>query len=332
MTTSNSVASLPKAELHLHLEGAAGPDLVRRLAARNKMTLPDTLFNGDGDFDWNDFLHFLQVFDVASSVIKTPQDYRDLTYEYLMASAAEGGIYAELMSSPDHAAQAGMSYTDHLDGIAQGIVDAKADSGVEARIIVTCVRHFGVDRAMAVAREAVANPHDLVTGFGMGGDEAGFPPEQFADVFRIARDEAGLRCNAHAGEFGGPESVRGALTSLPVERLGHGVRSIEDPALVAELADLGTVLEVCPMSNIATGVFPDYADHSLPKLMAAGVRCTLSSDDPPYFGSSIGREYANAKDVFGFDDDTLRGFTRTSLEAAFVDDETRTRLLGRLDQ
>lgn len=332
MPTSDSTAAIPKAELHLHLEGAAGPDLVRRLATRNKMTLPDTLFNGDGEFDWSDFLHFLEVFDVASSVIKTPQDYRDLTYEYLMASAAEGGIYAELMSSPDHAALAGMSYTDHLEGIAQGIVDAKADSGIEARIIVTCVRHFGVDRAMTVVHEAVANPHELVTGFGMGGDEVGFPPGQFADVFRIAREEAGLECNAHAGEFSGPDSIRDALTSLKVGRLGHGVRSIEDPSLVSELADLGTVLEVCPISNIATGVFSGFDAHSLPKLMAAGVRCTLSSDDPPYFGSSIGREYANAKAVFGFDDDTLIGFTRTSLEAAFVDEPTRTALLARLDQ
>ena len=247
------------------------------------------------------------------------------------AAAAEGGIYAELMSSPDHAALAGMSYTNHLDGIAQGIADAKHDSGIEARIIVTCVRHFGLDRCLAVARDAARHPHRLVTGFGMGGDEAGFPPGQFAEVFRIAADEAGLRCNVHAGEFGGPDSIRGALDTLPVDRLGHGVRAIEARELVADLAERGTVLEVCPMSNIATGVFARFDDHPLPALMEAGVRCTLSSDDPPYFASSIGREYANARAAFGFDDDTLIGLTRTSLEAAFVDEATRASLLSRLD-
>ena len=313
---------LPKAELHLHLEGAASPDLVRRLAARNRMTLPDDLFDADGRFRWDDFLHFLQVFDVASSVIRTPEDYRDLTYEHLMASAAEGGIYAELMSSPDHAALAGLSYAGHLEGIAQGIEDARRDSGIEARIIVTCVRHFGVERCLAVARDAVRHPHKLVTGFGMGGDEAGFPP---------AQEEAGLSCNVHAGEFGGPESIRGALDALPVSRLGHGVRAIEDPSLVAELAERGTVLEVCPMSNVATGVFPSHDRHPLPLLREAGVRCTLSSDDPHYFGSSIGREYANAGTMFGYDEAALLGFTRISLEAAFVDEATRARLLNRLD-
>ncbi|MEM7443641.1 MAG: adenosine deaminase [Pseudomonadota bacterium] len=327
-----ATAAIPKVELHLHLEGAASPDLVRRLAARNSVTLPDDLFDEDGEYLWNDFLHFLKVFDAASSVIRTPEDYRDLTYEYLVGSAAEGGIYAELMSSPDHAALAGMSYTDHLDGIAQGIEDAKRDSGIEARIIVTCVRQFGVERCLSVARDVVRHPHKLVTGFGMGGDEAGFPPEQFAEVFRIAHEEAGLQCNAHAGEFGGPESVRGALNSLPVTRLGHGVRSIEDPALVEELAERGTVLEVCPMSNIATGVYPTFDQHPLPTLMEAGVRCTLSSDDPPYFASSIGREYQNAKSAFGFDDTTLLGFSRTSLEAAFIDDPTRAALMAKLDQ
>ncbi len=171
------------------------------------------------------------------------------------------------MSSPDHAAIAGMSYSDHLDGIAQGIEDARAETGIEARIIVTCVRHFGVEKALEVARATVRHPHPLVTGFGMGGDEAGFPPGPFAEVFRIAHEEAGLACNVHAGEFGGPDSIRAAL-ELPVSRIGHGVRAIEDPALMAELAERGIVLEVCPTSNVATGVFPSYAEHPLPKLIA----------------------------------------------------------------
>ncbi len=320
---------IPKAELHAHLEGTAGPDLVRRLATRNKMSLPEGLFAEDGTFAWTDFLDFLRAYDAASSVIHTPRDYRDVTYEYLLGCAADGAIYAEVMSSPDHAAVAGMSYHDHLDGIAQGIEDARAETGIEARIIVTCVRHFGVDQALEVARCTVRHPHKLVTGFGMGGDEAGYPPAQFAEVYRIAHEEAGLACNVHAGEFGGPESIRAAL-ELPVTRIGHGVRAIEDPALMEILAERGTVLEVCPTSNIATGVFPSYAEHPLPKLMAAGITVTLSSDDPPYFHTSVGREYDLAAEHFGLSDSDLLGLTRNSIEAAFVDEETRRGLLAKL--
>lgn len=323
-------AMLPKAELHLHLEGAASPDLVRRLAARHGMTLPADLFDARGDFAWTDFLHFLKVYDAASTVIRTAQDYRDVTYEYLKACAAEGAIYVELMSSPDHAAAAGLSYQGHLDGIVQGIEDARAETGIESRIIVTCVRHLGAERGVEVAKLAAKHQHPLVTGFGMGGDEAGFPPQLFEQAFRIAHEEAGLACNVHAGEAAGPDSVWAAL-ALPVGRIGHGVRSIEDPRLVEELASRGTVLEVCPTSNIATRVYPDYAAHPLRRLMAAGVKVTLNSDDPPYFATTIGHEYAVAERHFGLDEAALRQMTRTALDAAFVDEPTRARLLARLD-
>ena len=148
----------PKAELHVHLEGAAPPDLVRRLAKRNKIDLPEEIFGSDGAFVWDDFLHFLSVYDAAASVIHTAQDYRDVTFEYLASCAAEGAIYVEVMSSPDHAAANGMSYMDHVLGIAAGIDDARQSHGIESRLIVTCVRHFGTERAVEVARQVVDNP------------------------------------------------------------------------------------------------------------------------------------------------------------------------------
>lgn len=321
--------AIPKAELHVHLEGTATPDLVRRLAARHGVRLPDDLLTAGGAFAWNDFLHFLKVYDAASAVIRTADDYRDVTYEYLVACAREGAVYVEVMSSPDHAALAGLSYEGHVEGIARGIADAKAETGIEARCIVTCVRHFGAEQAIAVARQAARHPHPVVTGFGMGGDEAGYPPELFEKVYRIAHDEAGLACNVHAGEWGGPDSIRRAL-ALPVTRLGHGVRSIEDPALVEEIAARAIVLEVCPTSNVATGIYPDYAHHPFMRLKDAGVRVTLNSDDPPYFDTTIGREYAVAAEHYGLDAPALAGLTRTALEAAFVDDATRARLLAKL--
>ena len=316
---------VPKAELHCHLEGAASPDLVRKLAARHSVELPAETFDDEGNFAWSDFLHFLKVYDLASSVIRTPEDYRDVTYQYLMDCAAEGAIYVEVMSSPDHAAAVGMSYNDHLEGIVAGIGDARQESGIEGRIIVTCVRHLGPERGVEVARQVVANPHDLVTGFGMGGDENAFQPRDYADTFGIV-DAAGLPCTVHAGEVAGHESVRAALDALPVKRLGHGVRAMENPELVRELADRGIVLEVCPGSNIATGVYQSYSEHPLLGLRDAGCRITLNSDDPPYFDTTIGREYDRASSVFGLDDTALTEITLTAIEAAFVDEDTRARL------
>jgi adenosine deaminase len=316
---------IPKAELHCHLEGAASPELVRRLAARHGVTLPAGTFDAAGNFAWDDFLHFLKVYDIASSVIRTPEDYRDVTYRYLMDCAAEGAIYVEVMSSPDHAAAVGLSYGGHLEGIVAGIKDARRESGIEGRIIVTCVRHLGPERGVEVARQVVAQPHPLVTGFGMGGDENSFTPRDFTAAFAIVH-EAGLSCTVHAGEVAGPESVRAALAALPVHRLGHGVRAAEDPALVREIARRGIVLEVCPGSNIATGVYGSYDEHPLPALLAAGCRVTLNSDDPPYFDTTIGREYDRVAEVFGLDESALRNITLTAIDAAFVDEETRQRL------
>lgn len=317
--------SVAKAELHVHVEGAASPDLVRRIAARNQVTVPDGVFTEDGRFRWTDFLDFLTTYDAATSVIRTGEDYRDIVYEYLVACAAEGAIYVELTASADHAAHVGLSDGEHLAALAQGIDDARAETGIEGRIVMSCVRHFGPEKAREVARRTVEAPHPYVTGFGMGGDEAGFPPADFAEAFAIAA-EAGLGLTVHAGEWGGPESVRGGL-ALGVSRIGHGVRSIEDPELVRELADRGTVLEVCPTSNVVLGLYPSYAEHPLPALLAAGVAVTLGSDDPPYWDASIGGEYAVAAERFGLGEEALREITRTALRAAFVEEEVRRRLL-----
>ena len=323
-------AAIPKAELHVHLEGTATPELVRGLAARNGMTLPPDLFDPQGGFAWDDFLHFLKVYDDAAAVIRTDRDYRDVTYDYLRRCAAEGAVYVEVMSSPDHAAQAGLSFQGHLDGIVQGIEDAQADFGIEGRVIVTCVRHFGVERGLEVAKACTRHRHPVLTGFGMGGDENHLPAADFAKVFAIAHHDAGLACTVHAGEAAGPASIRDALDNLPVRRIGHGVRAIEDPALVSRIAGEGIVLEVCPTSNIRTAVYPDYAAHPLNRLRAAGCAVTLNSDDPPYFATSIGHEYDVAKQHFGWSDDDLASATAVSLDAAFIDAETRTRLKARL--
>ena len=319
---------IPKAELHVHLEGTAPPALIRRLAERNDLPVPDGVFDGPDRFAYTDFLDFLKTYDRAASVIRTAEDYRDVTYEYLAGCALQGAVYVELIVSPDHAATVRLDPPEHLDAIARGIDDARSDHGIEARILVTAIRDLGGDRAVRTARYAASRPHPYVVGFQMAGDEANFPATDFKEAFDIAA-EAGLGCTVHAGEWAGPESVRAAL-ELPVTRIGHGVRSIEDPALVEELAAREIVLECCPTSNVVLDLFPSYEDHPLPALAQAGVKVTLASDDPPYFGASIGGEYAICRKWYGFDDDRLRAITRTAIEAAFCEETLKQSLMLRV--
>lgn len=313
---------IAKAELHCHLEGSIAPALARELGQRNDVAFPEGMFDGNGHYVWRDFLSFLDAYDRVCLGVLTPKDFGDVIYSYLASIAREGAVYAEIFCSPERASARGLSYAAWLDGLAGGIDRAKREFGIEGRIIVICIRHLGPQRALKMAREMVAEPHPYVVGFGMGGDEAQFTPADFAPAYGLVA-ERGLGCTVHAGEVCGPESVRDALAALPVTRIGHGVRSIEDPRLVEELARRGTVLEVCPGSNIALGLYPDRARHPLRRLMAAGVRVTLNSDDPPFFHTTLGREYDEA----GLSDQELLGITRTAIEASFADEATKKRLL-----
>jgi adenosine deaminase len=301
---------------------------VSRLAERNGLRVPDGLFDSSQRFTYSDFLDFLRTYDMAASVIRTGDDYRDVTYEYLAGCARDGALYVELTASPDHAALVGLADEEHLEGIARGIDDARREHCIEGRILISCVRNFGVEQALRVARYAAERPHPYVVGFSMAGDEENYPAQDYGEAFRIAAD-AGLGCTVHAGEWAGADSVRAAL-ELPVTRISHGVRSIEDPAVVAELAERGIVLECCPTSNVVLGVFPAYEQHPLPRLVEAGVRVTLGSDDPPYFGASVGGEYEICRERFGFDDAALRDITRTAIGAAFCEEGLKQRLMQRV--
>jgi adenosine deaminase len=319
---------LPKAELHVHLEGTATPDLVRRIADRNGLQVPEGVFATPDRFAWRDFLDFLNTYNLVCSVIRTGQDYRDITYEYLASCARDGAVYVEVTASIDHARLAGVSDDEHWQGIAAGIDDARRDHGIEGRILSVAVRNYGVQRAIEIAELTAARPHPYVVGFSLAGDEAGYPPEPYAAAYQVAA-AAGLGCTVHAGEWAGAASVRGAL-ELPVTRISHGVRAIEDPGVVRELAARKITLEVCPTSNVVLGVFPSFEEHPFRALRDAGIPLTLGSDDPPYFGASVGGEYAIARERFGLDDDELLEITRTAIEASFAEPALRAELLGRL--
>ncbi|WP_181701429.1 adenosine deaminase [Chthonobacter albigriseus] len=319
--------SVAKAELHCHLEGAADPALVRRMGRKYGLDLSG-LFAADGSYAWTDFTSFIKAYDGAAAVFRSFEDFSELAETYLAASAAEGVIYTEVFVSPDFARRAGISYADYLGGVSAGMDRAEANFGIVGRIIPLIERHHGPEAAVAAAQTAVANLLPRVCGFGMAGDERLFHPREFAPAFKIA-NEAGLPLTSHAGELCGPESVQDTIDSIPVKRIGHGVRSIEDPHLVRRLAEEGIVLECCPGSNIALGVFPDFASHPFVRLRDAGVKVTLNADDPPFFRTSMGREYAIARDAFGLGEDDLLAVTATAIEAAFCDEATKALLRSR---
>jgi len=316
-----------KAELHCHIEGAAAPDLVIRQA--EKYGRDPSPFISGGAFVWHDFTSFLAAYDFAADLFRSEDDYARLADHYLSSLARDGAIYSEIFISPDHARKSGLSAEAYTAALGTGIERARAKTGIEARMIVVGVRHFGVESVEAAARFAARCGHPLVTGFGMAGEERHGDIEDYVRAFEIAR-EAGLGITVHAGEVAGWESVEAALDHVRPARIGHGVRAIENPDLVRRLADERVVLECCPVSNVELKLFPTFAEHPFPRLRAAGCRLTLNSDDPPYFQTSLKREYDVAAQHFGMDEKALLGITRTALEAAFVDKKTKATLLARL--
>ena len=321
---------LPKVDLHVHLEGTITPEMVKYLAKRNGVVLPPDLIEGNS-FKWkgddtpaDELRAFLQSYDDATGTMRCAEDYTDITYDYLTRVAKEGCIYAEIAISADNGAAVGLTYPEMVDAIQEGYEKAKKETGIEARFISCCVRHFGPEKAIEAGEVTRDYPHPLVTGFGMAGNENSFTPADFKAAFDIS----GLSNRvAHAGEAAGPESVRMVLDVLKPNRYDHMVRAIEDPKLMEDLKSVDAVPSVCVSSNLVLKVYKDYSEHPLRKFFDAGLKVTLGSDDPTFFYTSIGREYEIAKKEFGFTDKELLQISRNSIEAAFVDEKTRTRLL-----
>ena len=324
-----SYRDYPKVELHLHIEGAAPPAFVRGLAQEKGVDLAG-VFAADGSYSYTDFWHFLKVYEAATSVLTGPEDYARLTRAVLAESAAAGVVYSETFLSPDFCGGRDVgAWTDYLHAIREAAEEAERQDGITLRGIVTCIRHFGPGKAKETALCAAETAGDWLVGFGIAGDEKAGRPGDFAYAFDMAR-EAGLRLTAHAGEWGGPDSVRDALRDLKVERIGHGVRAIEDPALVDRLAEDGVVLEVCPGSNVALGIYPTWTDHPVARLREKGVKVTVSTDDPPFFHTTMTHEFDRLADAFGWKEGDFAALNRTALDAAFCDEATRARVADRL--
>lgn len=326
----DAVRRMPKCELHLHHEGAAPPDFIRQLASEKSINLSG-IFDRDGGYAYADFSDFLRVYEAATQVLKTPEDYHRLTLAVLEQSAEHGVIYCESFLSPDFCGGGDVSaWREYLAAIEDAAGIAERAHGITLRGIVTAVRHFGPETAKRSALCAAETAGEFITGFGMGGDETMGHQGDFAYAFDMAR-EAHLKLTTHAGEFGGPESIREAIRDLRVVRIGHGVRAIEDMALVEEIAARGIVLEVCPGSNVALGLYPDIAAHPIKRLQEAGVNVTVSTDDPPFFHTDMTDEFVQLHKSFGWGIPEFCALGHSAIAAAFCSEPLRARLKKQME-
>ena len=315
----------PKVELHLHLEGAADPAFIRGLAAEKSVDI-QKIFDKSGAYKYDSFNEFLAVYEAATFALKSPEDFKRLTQSVLENLAEHNVVYAETFVSPDFCGGRDVgAWREYLEAMQEAHVE-----GVTLKGIVTCIRHFGPDKARETARCAAETAGDWIVGFGMGGAEDVGAVADFARAFDMAR-EAGLRLTSHAGEWGGAQSIWDTLEDLKVERIGHGVQAIDDPKLVDYLAETGIVLEVNPGSNIALGVYANLAQHPIAKLRDAGVKVTVSTDDPPFFHTTMTKEFERLEQVFGWGVDDFNLLNKTALEAAFCDAGTKDLIAKRLE-
>ncbi len=331
-TIERYIAAVPKAELHVHLEGSIQPATLLTLAQRNGVLLPvQNVADLQNWFIFRDFNHFIEIYFEISSCLKTTEDYELIAYEFGATMVRQNVRYAEVTFSPStHHFSLGIPFDTFFTGLTRGRLRAQKEFGIEIRWIFDIVRDVPDEtinsrRAEYTLAVALEGMDDGVVALGLGGAEVGHPPEQFIAWFEKAR-EAGLHSAPHAGETVGPDSVWGAVRVLCAERLGHGVRSIEDPLLFAYLAERHIPLEICPTSNVRLGVYADLAAHSLPGLYKAGVPVTINSDDPPLFNTTLNDEVKLLVDPFNFDIDTINEILLNGVSYSFLPVEEKQAL------
>jgi aminodeoxyfutalosine deaminase len=312
----------PKIELHVHLEGTVRPAALLRFARRNGVSLPaESADELARIYEFRDFRHFLDVWWMTTGALRTEHDFRQVVVDYAAEAAAHGAVYLEGIFSPSEPARRGVAYQEVFAGYCDGVQEAFERHGVRVRLTPDIVRGFPAETAELTVRHAVANAHRGIVGIGLGGAEGEYPPHLYEYAFARARD-GGLGSVPHAGEADGPASVRGALDVLRADRIRHGIRAAEDPGLLRDLADRGVVLDVCLTSNLRTGVVRALADHPLPGLLAAGVRCTINTDDPAMFGTDLGSEHATALGLGAL----ARDCYTAGVTGALCDEVTRAKL------
>jgi len=321
------IRTSPKVELHVHLEGAMSADTVWRLADRNGIRLPGGSAEGWRDqYRFRDFNHFIDLYTLASGAMRTAEDFAHTVERFCAGQAAQRILHSEVfLSTSLHLGK--LPGEELADALAEGVRRGRDAHGVGVVVLADISRHLPATARAVLdfALMARGRHPGVFVGLQLGGKEEGFPPELFAGVYADAR-AAGLHCIAHAGEGAGPESVRGAVEVLRVERIGHGLRCLEDPALVELLRDRRIPFEVCPTSNVCLKVVPDLARHPLPLMLELGLTVTLNSDDPAMFGTTLTQEFLRTADAFGFGLDTVKALSRNAIRAAFLPAAAREEL------
>lgn len=308
---------LPKAELHIHIEGSLEPELIFALAQRNRVELPyasvETL---RAAYAFTNLQSFLDIYYAGASVLRTEQDFHDMAWAYFQRAHADHVIHAEVFFDPQTHTERGIAFGTVIGGLRSAAERAQAELGLRAELILCFLRHLSEQAAFETLEQA--RPHvGQFIGVGLDSSELGHPPEKFERVFAAAR-ALGLHAVAHAGEEGPPAYIHGALDALKVERIDHGVQSLKDPALVERLVRERIPLTVCPLSNVKLCVFPTLAQHNLRELLAAGLVATVNSDDPAYFGGYINQNYTETFAALGMDAAQARTLARNSFEGSFA--------------
>ncbi len=324
------VRSLPKAELHVHIEGTLEPEMMFGLGKRNGFDLPfESVDRVAEAYHFTNLQSFLDIYYRGTAVLQTPSDFYDLMTAYLDRAVADGVRHAEIFFDPQTHTERGIGLEVVMGGFREAIADARSRSGVTADLILCFLRHRSGEEAVATL--IAAEPHlDGVIAVGLDSSEVGNPPELFSAAFSLARD-LGLRAVAHAGEEGPPDYVTGALDTLGVERIDHGVRSLEDPHLVERLRSDQVPLTVCPLSNLATKVVDRLEDHPIAVMVEVGLLVSVNSDDPAYFGGYVGDNYLALERSLGWGPDDLAGLARNSITSSFLDDQRKTVLVAEID-
>ena len=338
------ILALPKAELHLHLEGTVDPPTLSELSRRHpiRLTTTNNRYRNIEDsgrvfteeearalYEYKHFTSFMWAFKAVTERLRTADDYELVTYRMMQKLYTQNVLHAEVYISAGVVHWRGQEFAPLFEGAERGRQRGERDFGISLYWIFDAVRHFGVDEARRVVDEAIQLKDRNVVGIGIGGDERQAGPEQFREVYERAAAH-GLRLTAHAGETVGPESIWGALRELKADRIGHGLRATEDPELVRYLAEKQIPVEVCITSNVVTGCCSALEQHPVRRLFNAGVPISLNTDDPDMFHTTLVREYQIAQEVFGFTDAELRELARNSFRTSFLPEEKKRELLAKL--
>lgn len=325
-----TLQAMPKAELHIHIEGSLEPELIFKLAERNKVALPYRSVEAlRRAYAFEDLQSFLDIYYAGASVLLTEQDFYDMTWAYLQRAAADNVRHAEIFFDPQTHTARGVAFSTVINGIDRALRAARDHFGISGALIMCFLRHLSEQDAFAVLEQAM--PHrDKFIGVGLDSSEKGHPPEKFARVFAECR-KIGLHLVAHAGEEGPPAYIATALDALQVERIDHGVRCMEDAALTQRLAHERIPLTVCPLSNIKLRVFDRLDEHNLAKLLEAGIVATINSDDPAYFGGYINDNFIAAFEALPLNRQHAQQLARNSFAAAFLDDVSKQKYVTEVD-